>query len=52
MSRRACGTPLDRVLVTCDFDNLASARTIERSGGVYEVNLKGKRRYWITTRIQ
>ena len=43
---------LDRVLVTCDFDNLASARTIERSGGVYEGDLKGKRRYWIITRIQ
>jgi predicted acetyltransferase len=38
---------VDRVLVTCDEDNLASARTIERGGGVYEDTRNGKRRYWI-----
>ncbi|MHA6758360.1 GNAT family N-acetyltransferase [Streptacidiphilus sp. PAMC 29251] len=42
---------LDRVLVTCDDDNAASARTIERNGGVIE-DLRStdaglKRRYWI-----
>jgi predicted acetyltransferase len=42
-----------RVLVTCDVDNVASARTIERCGGVLENvvdDLDGgprKRRYWI-----
>lgn len=41
-----------RVLVTCDDDNLASARVIERCGGVLEdirPNPPGpaKRRYWI-----
>ena len=42
-----------RVLVTCDEDNQASARTIERCGGVLEniVDDVGggprKRRYWI-----
>ncbi|MFC1410947.1 GNAT family N-acetyltransferase [Streptacidiphilus sp. N1-12] len=43
---------LDRVLVTCDDGNAASARTIERNGGVLE-DVRGsasgpKRRYWIT----
>lgn len=42
---------LQRVLITCDDDNLASARTIEANGGVFErtANLDGKilRRYWI-----
>ncbi|MDQ0681232.1 putative acetyltransferase [Streptomyces achromogenes] len=47
---RALG--LDRVLVTCDEDNPASARTIERNGGVLEdvrsTAAGVKRRYWIT----
>lgn len=38
---------LDRVLVTCDEDNVASRATIERCGGVYEDSRAGKRRYWI-----
>lgn len=44
---------VDRVLVTCDDDNQASAATIERCGGVLEdvVEQPGepvaKRRYWI-----
>lgn len=46
---RALG--LDRVLVTCDDDNIGSARSIERNGGVLEdVRTTGaglKRRYWI-----
>lgn len=47
---RALG--LDRVLVTCDDDNVGSARSIERNGGVLE-NVRStdagiKRRYWIT----
>lgn len=38
---------IDRVLVTCDDTNLASAKVIERSGGVLE-DIRGiKRRYWI-----
>ncbi|MFD3513040.1 GNAT family N-acetyltransferase [Streptomyces sp. NPDC058657] len=47
---RALG--LERVLVTCDDDNIGSARSIERNGGVLEdVRTTGqgrKRRYWIT----
>ncbi|GAB3751882.1 GNAT family N-acetyltransferase [Yimella radicis] len=38
---------LARVLVTCDEDNEASRRTIERCGGVLEDVRKDKRRYWI-----
>ncbi|MEU8222757.1 GNAT family N-acetyltransferase [Kribbella sp. NPDC048915] len=52
---RARERGLDRVLITCDDDNLASARTIERNGGVLEdvrdtwVSPR-TRRYWITLR--
>ncbi|GAB3577940.1 GNAT family N-acetyltransferase [Calidifontibacter terrae] len=38
---------IDRALVTCDDDNVASAATIERCGGVLEDLRSGKRRYWI-----
>jgi predicted acetyltransferase len=44
---------MERVLVTCDEDNLASRRVIEKSGGEYEDSYVGpdapggKRRYWI-----
>ena len=48
---RARASGLDRVLVTCDDDNIASARTIERNGGVLEdvreTWLGLTRRYWI-----
>lgn len=44
---------IDRVLVTCDEDNPASAKTIEACGGVYENSLPEDdgnlvRRYWIS----
>lgn len=48
--RRAGELGIDRVLVTCDDDNVASAGTIERNGGVFEDVRNGKRRYWLTTR--
>jgi predicted acetyltransferase len=46
---------VDRVLVTCDDDNVGSATVIERCGGVFESltentenpNGAPKRRYWI-----
>lgn len=47
--RRAAELGLDRVLLTCDEPNVASARTIERNGGVYEDTRNGTRRYWIET---
>jgi predicted acetyltransferase len=47
----ARGIGLDRVLVTCRDDNLASARAIEKNGGVLEdvraTELGRTRRYWI-----
>jgi len=46
--RRSAELGLDRVLVTCDEDNLASRRTIEGNAGIYEDSRNGKRRYWIT----
>ena len=46
---RALG--LDRVLITCQEDNVASARVIERAGGVLEDVRDGApgrvRRYWV-----
>jgi predicted acetyltransferase len=47
--RRSAELGLERVLLTCDEPNVASARTIERNGGVYEDTRNGKRRYWIAT---
>jgi predicted acetyltransferase len=43
---------VDRVLVTCDDDNVGSATVIERCGGVFESVVEGLdgipiRRYWI-----
>jgi predicted acetyltransferase len=46
---RAAELGLDRVLLTCDEPNVASARTIERNGGGYEDTRNGTRRYWIET---
>jgi len=48
---RARARGIDRVLVTCTDDNTASAKTIERNGGVLEdireTWLGTTRRYWI-----
>jgi predicted acetyltransferase len=47
---RALG--LDRVLIVCEVDNLASVKTIEHHGGVFEdvrdTEHGPMRRYWIT----
>ena len=43
----AAALGIDPVLVTCDTDNEASRRTIERNGGVFEDTREGKRRYWV-----
>ena len=40
-----------RVLVTCDVDNVASRRVIERNGGVYEDTRQGKLRFWIESPV-
>jgi hypothetical protein len=47
---------LDRVLLTCDDDDIGSIKTIEKTGGVLEDVVRGpdldkpERRYWIDTR--
>lgn len=46
---RAAELGVERALVTCDLDNEPSRRTIVRSGGVFEDERKGKKRYWIDT---
>ena len=38
---------IDPVLITCDDDNVASRRVIEKAGGVLEDVVDGKRRYWV-----
>jgi predicted acetyltransferase len=47
----ARGVGLDRVLIVCAVDNLASGKTIERCGGVFESIRDSRfgrvRRYWI-----
>lgn len=40
---------IDRVLVTCDVDNVASRRTIEAGGGVLEDERAGRLRFWIAS---
>ena len=47
---RAAALGLDRVLLTCDEDNLGSRLVIEKAGGVLEDIRADKRRYWITAR--
>lgn len=45
----AAARGIDPVLVTCDDDNIGSARTIESQGGVLEDVRDGVRRYWVAT---
>ncbi len=44
---RARELGLERVLLTCNEDNVGSSRTIEARGGRFESVLNGKKRYWI-----
>ncbi|MCZ2402282.1 GNAT family N-acetyltransferase [Paenarthrobacter sp. Z7-10] len=43
----ARGHGMERVLITCDEDNIGSRATIEGNGGIWEDSRNGKRRYWI-----
>jgi predicted acetyltransferase len=51
--QRAKSLGFKKVLITCDEDNVASARIIEKNGGRYENTVlswesqKPKRRYWV-----
>lgn len=39
--------PVERVLLTCDTDNVASRKVIEANGGELEDERHGKLRYWV-----
>ncbi|GIH06844.1 hypothetical protein Rhe02_49110 [Rhizocola hellebori] len=43
------GLGIDPALITCDVDNIASRRVIERNGGVLEDQRKEKLRFWVPT---
>jgi predicted acetyltransferase len=45
----AAARGIDPVLVTCDVDNIASARTIASVGGVVEDERDGVLRHWVRT---
>lgn len=45
----AAARGINPVLITCDPDNVASARTIEKVGGVLAGERAGSRRYWVST---
>jgi len=45
----ARGLGVDRALLTCDDDNVASRIVIERNGGVLEDIRRGKMRFWVPT---
>jgi predicted acetyltransferase len=40
---------VERVLITCDHDNVGSRKVIEACGGVLEDRRGDKLRYWVTT---
>jgi predicted acetyltransferase len=40
---------VESALLTCDDDNVASRRVIERNGGMLEDERDGKLRYWVPT---
>lgn len=43
------GLGIDRALVTCDVDNVASRKVIEACGGEFEDQRGGKLRFWVAT---
>jgi predicted acetyltransferase len=40
---------IERALITCDWDNVGSRKTIEANGGVFEDRRGVKLRYWVPT---
>jgi predicted acetyltransferase len=47
----AQGLGIDRVLITCDVDNVGSRRVIEANGGEFEDQRGGKLRFWVPTKL-
>ncbi|MFD1177843.1 GNAT family N-acetyltransferase [Paenibacillus puldeungensis] len=52
--KKALDIGIDKALVTCDYDNIGSARTIKNNGGKFESEVKIDgiiiQRYWIRAR--
>ncbi|WP_460544546.1 GNAT family N-acetyltransferase [Glycomyces halotolerans] len=46
---RAADLGIEKALVTCDHDNIASRKVIERNGGVFEDRRGKKLRFWVPT---
>ena len=46
--RLACVKGIDKVLITCNENNMLSKKVIEKNGGIMENIISGKCRYWIT----
>lgn len=42
---------IERVLLTCDVDNVASRVVIKRNGGRLEDERAGKLRFWVPPRL-
>jgi hypothetical protein len=42
---------IDRVLITCDVDNVGSRQVIEANGGEFEDQRGGKLRFWVPTKL-
>jgi len=40
---------IDRILLTCDSDNIGSRKVIEANGGALEDERAGKLRFWVDT---
>jgi predicted acetyltransferase len=45
----AAARGIPSALITCEADNLASAKVILANGGVLENELDGKLRFWVPT---
>jgi predicted acetyltransferase len=48
---RAAALGIEKALVTCDGDNIASRKVIEANGGVLEDRRGEKLRYWVPTAL-
>jgi uncharacterized protein (TIGR03083 family) len=46
----AAGLGIDPALITCDDDNIASAKVILANGGAEDLPFERKRRFWVPTR--
>ena len=40
---------IDKVLITCDVNNIASEKSIIKNGGILDNIIEDEKRYWIDT---